>query len=179
MFGLFPPSSRVTFFKLDLPEACWMSFPTWNVTKKLLSSYLLHTYILDRPIYWYRWFRIGWETLCTIKSTWCTSLRRPTRNSGLLGGFSSPRLLFCTRPCQSNYGVMITLLNLRKWSIIQFHLLLDFSLLVAFWQTPHLEDQVDLAYKKMVLDTISYVPQSIRWILLCQHLDVLLWLHLP
>lgn len=30
ILGLFPPSSRVTLFKLLLPAASWMSFPTWK-----------------------------------------------------------------------------------------------------------------------------------------------------
>lgn len=30
MLGLFPPSSRVTRFKLLLPAASWISFPTWK-----------------------------------------------------------------------------------------------------------------------------------------------------
>lgn len=35
-WGLFPPSSRVTFFKFVRPAACWISFPTlqerWKVS---------------------------------------------------------------------------------------------------------------------------------------------------
>lgn len=30
ILGLFPPSSRVTLFKLLLPAASWISFPTWK-----------------------------------------------------------------------------------------------------------------------------------------------------
>lgn len=48
MLGLFPPSSKVTFFRLLLPEACWIRWPTWQTGGKaeLYSTLLLMMWAL-------------------------------------------------------------------------------------------------------------------------------------
>lgn len=63
MFGLFPPSSRVTFFRLLLPEACWMRWPTWwtQTGKKRDGDTLAsNTKVRKTTTAYIRWHCSGW-----------------------------------------------------------------------------------------------------------------------